>query len=542
MPVKTNIQTLNGAKIIIETLKKNSVDTILGYPGGVVLDLYDELYKQSDIKHILVRHEQFAVHAAEGYARKTGKCGVVLVTAGPGATNTVTGIANAYLDGYPLVVLTGQVLGNDAFQHTNICEITKTCSKAVFQIDKASEIENILNKAFEIATEGKKGPVVVSLVNSIFKDETEYFSDKAHTIDNKINNFTLQDITRIQKRILNAQKPIAIVGGGVHHSNAYDEIEKFVKLYNLPVVSSMAGTGAYNTAESNYYGMIGIYGDDCANELVKQSDLIISFGCRFNDRITSKFEHLELLSKLVMIDINSDLISTLNPSDFLIGDIKGVIAQLNYSFKGNSANKYIEWDAFANTCKQNSKSNYKISNVTHGFEVIQKLDDYTKNMDVTFTSDVGQHQLLAVKNLTLNKNRRLFLSCGAGTMGFGLPAAIGAAIASLKSTVVCITGDGSFQMSLSELALCKDLGLNIKVVILNNGYLGMVRQLQEQNCAGRYSQTKIFNPDFVQLAQSYGLKGLKVHSLNEIDSALEQAFSDNDTFILDFCIESMEIV
>ena len=542
MPVETNIQTLNGAKIIIENLKKNSVDTIFGYPGGIVLDLYDEIYKQSDIRHILVRHEQFAVHAAEGYARKTGKCGVVLVTAGPGATNTVTGIANAYLDGYPLVVLTGQVLGNDAFQHTNICEITKTCSKATFQINNVSEIENILDSAFKIAKEGKQGPVVVSLVNKIFQETAEYFAKNINSEEYKTDDFSYEDITRIQNRIYNAHKPVIVAGGGVHHSKAYDELKKFVDLYNIPVVSSMLGTGSYDTSEEKYFGMIGIYGDDCANELVKQSDLIISFGSRFNDRITAKFEKTDIFSKLIMFDINSELISESNPSDSVNGDINNIIQQLNVTFNRNRMNDISEWYTTACKYRNNYKHNKKISNVMHGFEVIQKIDEYTKGMDITFTSDVGQHQLLAVKNLTLNKNRRLFLSGGAGTMGFGFPAAIGTAISAPKSNIVCITGDGSFQMSLSELALCKDLGLNIKVVILNNGYLGMVRQLQEKNCAGRYSQTKISNPDFVQLAQSYGLKGLKIQSVSGIDNALKLAFSGNDTFILDFCIESMEIV
>lgn len=541
MPVKTNIQTINGAKAIIETLKRNSVDTIFGYPGGIILDLYDELYKQSDIKHILVRHEQFAVHAAEGYARESGKCGVVLVTSGPGATNTITGIANAYSDGYPVIVLTGQVskkyTGGNAYQQADLCEMVKSCSKAVFKIENASDIQSTINNAYKIATSDKKGPVVIEMVKDIFSECTELNPNEIQNADNiELNKYNQNDIKRIYRRILNSDKPVIVAGGGVNNAKAHDELEKFALKYDIPVVNSMMGAGTYNKNYKNYIGMIGINGDKSANEILKQSDLIISLGCRFNDRITCMFDTNEMFSKLIHININEEQKS----QDFIQGDIKHVLSDLN-KFQNDNF-KFSQWCNSVQELRNLNNTNHKISNMMHGFEVLQKINEYTKDKNVVFTSDVGQHQVLAVKNLTLNSNRKIYVSGGFGTMGFGLPSAIGTAIANPEACIVCITGDGSFQMSLSELALCKDLGLNIKVVILNNGYLGMVRQLQELNCAGRYSQTKISNPDFVKLAQSYGLKGLKIQSVNEIENALEQAFSSKDTFILDFCIESMELV
>ena len=535
MPVEINTQTISGAKIVIETLKKLSVDTVFGYPGGVVLDLYDELYKQNDIKHILVRHEQSAVHTAEGYARESSKCGVVFVTAGPGATNTVTGIVNAYLDSYPVLVIAGSVskdCNQNGYQDVNLCEMTKSCTKAGFKITNANDIQNTITKAHDIAMSGKKGPVVIEILKDVLSQNIEYNRDFEY--QRQKTNLQNPDIQILCSRLKYSKKPIIVAGGGVHHSNAYDELNIFAKQHNIPVVCSMMGIGSYNQNEDNYFGMIGVNGDNCANELVKQSDLIISLGCRFNNRVTCIFDSDNIITKTVCIDIEAPK----QFSDCIRADIKTILQKLN----DENINNYSHWCNIAKEYKKLNKPQKKLSNMLHGFEVLQKLNEYTKNKNVIFTSDVGQHQVLAVKNLTLGKDRKIYVSGGSGTMGFGLPCAIGAAIANPESCIVCITGDGSFQMSLNELAICSDLGLNIKVVILNNGYLGMVRQLQEQNCAGRYSQTKISNPDFVKLAQSYGIEALKVQSSAGIDKALESAFSKKNTFILDFDIESLEIV
>ncbi len=544
MLIKNDLKIVNGAKAIIQTLSDFGVDTIFGYPGGVVLDLYDELYKQSNIKHILVRHEQSAVHCAEGYARATGKCGVVFVTSGPGATNTVTGIANAYLDGSPLLVITGQVsydlLGKKAFQEADICEITKSCAKKVFRITDANELQKTLFEAYTTATKDAKGPVVVDIVKDVFTQSIKYTNILA-LLPNIGESTSVADCADICSLILKSSKPVIVTGGGVIHSQAQASVYKFAKSYSVPVVSTMMGLGAYPADDENYFGMLGIFGDNSANEIVKQADLVISLGVRWNDRITCMFKNCDLGSKLIQIDINPDEIGrVIKPAASMKGDIKAFFIGAGMFFGG--MNKYSQWLNSAQDFKKLNTPPKKISNMLHSFEVIQKIEEFTKEKDLIFTSEVGQHMLWAVKNLKLGKNRKLFVSGGLGTMGFGLPAAIGACIANPKNPVVCISGDGSFQMNLNELATCKDYNLNLKIMILNNGYLGMVRQLQEKNCEGRYSQTKISNPDFVKLAQSYGIEAIKVTSLSDVDYALKKAFSNAKTFIIDFEIEPMEVV
>lgn len=530
MLMKTDIQTLNGAKAILNTLKSFGVDTVFGYPGGMVLDIYDELYKDNEIKHILVRHEQTAVHAAEGYARQTGKCGVVFVTSGPGATNTVSGIVNAYLDGYPLIVLCGQVsqnlLGKNAFQEADICSITKSCTKKNYRITSANDIYSTLTDAYKTAMSGKKGPVVVDMVKDIFKQQTEL------TISSDINISVSSYINteNLVYSLNNSQKPVIVCGGGVKHSAAEEILLKFATSHNLPVVSTMMGLGAYPQDSANYFGMLGIFGDNSAKKIVEASDLVISLGARLNDR-----RGVELEGKLFQIDINKDEISNFVKTDnYIVGDVKEVLLNLN------GIKDFKSWMFNAQEYKKFNTKVQKQTNMLHSFEVIKSLEEYTKGRNITFTSEVGQHLLSAVKNLSFYKDRQIFVSGGSGTMGFGFPAAIGAAVASGGSPVVCISGDGSFQMGLHELATCKDYGLNIKILILNNGYLGMVRQLQEEQMQGRYSQTRISNPDFVMLAKSYGIDALRVNSKSEINDALEKAFSDNKTFVLEFITEPCE--
>ncbi|MBD5402064.1 biosynthetic-type acetolactate synthase large subunit, partial [bacterium] len=478
MLISNNIKTMKGSKIAIETLKNLGVDTIFGYPGGIVLDLYDELYHQSDIKHVLVRHEQSAVHAAEGYARTTGKCGVILVTSGPGATNTVSGIVNAYMDGYPLIVLTGQVfkhfIGKDAFQEADICDITKSCTKKVFQVTELSQLQSTLIEAFSIANSGKKGPVVVDLAKNIFSETTEYkeFSIPQYNTTEISNN----DISRIMKHIFSASKPVIVSGGGVTHSSAEDALYKFVKNLNIPVVDTMMGLGTYPQNDENYLGMIGIFGDNSANQVLRDSDLIISLGARFNDRITCKFIEADFENKFIQIDINSFEISrNITAIDSIVGDIKDILNKMNAIIESSSHSKFDQWLNATKTLKTLNIKRQRNTNLMHSFEVIRKIDEFTAGKDLIFTSEVGQHQLWAVQNLTFSKNRKIYVSGGSGTMGFGFPAAIGAAIANPKSPVICISGDGSFQMSMHELATCVDYNLDLKIFILNNGYLGMVR-------------------------------------------------------------------
>ena len=546
MLIKNNIQTITGAKTVINTLKSLGVDTIFGYPGGIVLDLYDEIYNRQDIKHILVRHEQAAVHAAEGYARATGKCGIVLVTSGPGATNTVTGIVNAYHDGYPLIILTGQVdknlIGKNAFQEANICEITKSCTKAVFQITEAKDIQKTIIKAHKIATKGKKGPVVIDMAKNIFTENIQY-EENIEPKDLNINLINNIDIERIYNRILNSERPVVIIGGGINHSGCYSELEQFLTNYNIPVVSTMMGLGSIERKNPLYFGMIGIFGDKSANEILKQSDLIISLGARLNDRITCMFKNNELHDKIIQIEINNEEIANnIKPKDYIIGDIKEFLVKMSTLNDSIFKVKFTNYNTNVKCLKNLNKSPQRQTNMLHSFEVMRKLQEFTKDKDIIFTSEVGQHQLWAVKELSFNPNRKIFVSGGSGTMGFGLPAAIGASIAMPDKAVVCITGDGSFQMSLGELAVCKDYGLNIKIIILNNGYLGMVRQLQQNNFGERYSQTKISNPDFVKLAQSFGIDAIKVNNCNDIEIALEKAFNFTGPFVIDFETEPIETV
>ena len=543
MLTKNNTCIKNGAKILIDTLADFGVDTIFGYPGGIVLDLYNELYNQSDIRHILVRHEQSAVHAAEGYARVMGKCGVVLVTSGPGATNTVSGIVNAYLDGYPLVVLTGQVfnnlLGKNAFQEADICDITKSCTKKVYQIKSADEIQDVLIKAFTLANSGKKGPVVIDMVKDIFKQDALYKNVSVNLPKESL--VKAADVQRIYERILSSARPVIVAGGGVVHSKAENELEKFVKVMNIPIVSTMMGLGTFPQNLPNYLGMIGIFGDKAANQLLKESDLIISLGARFNDRITCMFEKSDFDSKFIQIDINEKEISNfVKATDYIVCDIKDFLTKLNEFDCREQI--FGNWLGKVQNLRKLNVIRERKTNLLHSFEVLRKIEEFTKGKSITFTSEVGQHQLWAVQNISQNKDRRILVSGGSGTMGFGFPAAIGVAVAKSENPVVCITGDGSFQMGLHELATCADYHLNIKIMILNNGYLGMVRQLQEKQCHSHYSQTKISNPDFVKLAQSYGLQGIRVSTVDQIDDALSLAFSTNETFVIDFAIEPMEVL
>ena len=543
MLIKDEIKTMKGAKVIINTLKSLGVDTIFGYPGGIVLDLYDELYSQSDIKHILVRHEQSAVHAAEGYARVMGKCGVALVTSGPGATNTVSGIVNAYLDGYPVVVLTGQVfknlIGKDAFQEANICDITKSCTKKVFQVTNANDLQKTLQNAFSVAMSGKKGPVVVDLSKNVLSEFVEY-NERLNSCVEKFSTFSELDVNKVLGRIKAAKRPVIVSGGGVAHSGAEDELLKFSDALNIPVVATMMGVGTFPQENKNYFGMIGIFGDKAANQILKESDLIISLGARFNDRITCMFKDCNLAEKFIQIDINPlELGRVIDCIDSVCSDINEFLSALNTL---STSIDFDRWLIEAQSLKTLNLPNKKSTNMLYSFEVIQQIEKFTKDKNVIFTSEVGQHMLWAVQNLSLNKDRKILLSGGSGTMGFGFPAGIGAAVAFPEKTVVCISGDGSFQMNLEELAVCKDYNLNIKIMILNNGYLGMVRQLQEKSYGGRYSETKISNPDFLKLAESYGIGARRVSAFNEIEDALTCAFSTDDPYVVEFVVEPMELL
>ncbi len=541
----TLTKTLTGAQIVVETLKRLDVDTIFGYPGGIVLGIYDELSRQKCIKHYLTRHEQAAVHAAEGYARSCGKCGTVIVTSGPGATNTVTGLANAYLDGYPLVVITGQVaselLHQDAFQEVDIINITKSCTKKNFQVKDVNDLEKTLVEAYSTAMSGRQGPVLVDITKDVFSQKAEFEENVSIRISKPVPAENV--IEKALESIIRAKRPLLISGGGVVQADASREITKFARILNIPVVSTMMGLGTYPQDDENYLGMIGIFGHPAANRAVKEADLIFAVGTRFNDRIRCCFKDNELGKKLIHLDINGSEISRIIPASIgITGDagevLKKMIARLNnFKIADNS-----EWLTAVMDFKKDDLKPLKRSAKMHSYELMQEIACCIKDKNITVTTEVGQHQVWAARYLKFNSPRKFITSGGLGTMGFGMPAGIGASIALNNEPVICIAGDGSFQMNLEELAVCKDYNLPVKIFILNNGYLGMVRQFQEKICDKRYYSTQISNPDFVKLAESYGIKAMHIENLEDVKASVLKALSVNEPFIIDFAIEPEELL
>ncbi len=539
--MQTLTKTLTGAQIVIETLNKLGVDSIFGYPGGIVLGVYDELSKQNSIKHYLMRHEQAAVHAAEGYSRVSRKCGVAIVTSGPGATNIVTGVANAYLDGYPMVVITGQVsaelLHKDAFQEVDIIDITKSCTKANFQVKDVKDLQKTLVDAFSIAMSGKKGPVVVDITKNVFSEKVDYDD----LLDQNIIESNISDINinKAIESILSAKTPLIVAGGGVILSDASKEIFEFAKLLDIPVVSTMMGLGGYPANDKNYLGMVGIFGHPSANKAVKDSDLIFAVGARFNDRIRCCFPNNELGKKLIHLDIDEKEISRVVPASIsIVGDAKQVLSIMIAKLKNLSLKKSFSWSGdlqFKNVMP------LKRSEKMHSFEVMQEINKYIKDKNIVVTTEVGQHQVWASRYLEFNLPGKFITSGGLGTMGFGFPAAIGACVAN-KEPVICIAGDGSFQMNMQELAVCVDYNLPVKVFILDNGYLGMVRQFQEKQCDERYFATQISNPDFIKFAEAYNAKALRVDKIEDVKKALDFAFSTEGPILVDFVIEPKELL
>ena len=535
-------KTYTGAGLVLETLKGLGVDTVFGYPGSAILSLYDELSKQNDIKHYLVRHEQAAVHAAEGYARVSDKCGVVFVTSGPGATNTVSGIANAYMDGYPILVISGQVSkkfnSTQSFQEINILDITKTCTKSGYSITNIEVLQSTLRDAYNCAISGKKGPVVVDISKDVLDKVYELKTNLSYTKETP--NIEDNILKNILTEIKQAKSPIIVAGGGVVHSNASDELNKLLEMLNIPVVTTMMGIGTVSPNYLNYAGMIGSCGSNDANELLKNSDLILSLGARFNDKITCCFSISDPFKKFIQVDINEDEISKTFPAHIaVIADVKYFLAKLNRTIKSNNYHLKITNKKFRNEIITNKEFN---SNNIYSCDVIKEIYNLTKDFNPIITTEVGQHQISLIKNYRFSKPRQLITSGGLGIMGFGLPAAIGACIASGLKSVICIAGDGSFQMNEQELATIREYNLPIKIFIMNNSCLGMLRQLQQNFYEGRYSQTKIINPDFVKLSESYNIPAIKVDKKSDINTALKKAFTLDSPCLIDFIIEQHEIV
>ena len=546
---------LTGAEIIIECLKAEDIDYVFGYPGGAVLHIYDAFYKQDDVQHILVRHEQGATHAADGYARSTGKPGVVLVTSGPGATNAVTGIATAYMDSIPMIVITGQVpshlIGNDAFQEVDSVGITRPIVKHNFLINDVKDIAETFKKAFYVATTGRPGPVVIDIPKDItgFKTTFEYPKE----IEMRSYNPTVKghsgQIKRAVELIQQAERPMIYTGGGVIIGNGSEQLRTFTRSLGYPITQTLMGLGAFPASDSLSVGMLGMHGTYEANMGMHHCDVLIAIGARFDDRVTGNLEKFCPEAKIVHIDVDPASISKNVKVDIpIVGEVTQVLDAINALLAktdGPLKKAAIEkWWAQINEWRTQDclKYNKDTGTIKPQF-VLEELFKVT-NGDAFVTSDVGQHQMFAAQYYGFDKPRRWINSGGLGTMGFGLPAAMGVQLAHPDEMVACVTGEASIQMCLQELSTCKQYSLPLKIINLNNGYMGMVRQWQEFFYEKRYAMSYFDAlPDFVMLAESYGHIGIKVEKPEDVRPALEEAFKQKDRLVfLDFITDKEENV
>lgn len=538
---------LTGAEIFVECLKAEGVETIFGYPGGAVLHIYDALYKEAEhVNHILVRHEQAAVHAAEGYAKATNRPGVVLVTSGPGATNAVTGIADAYMDSVPLVVFTGQVprhlIGNDAFQEVDIVGITRPCVKHNFLVTDVKDLALTVKKAFYIASTGRPGPVLVDIPKDITaaRCEFEYPKDISIRSYNPTVKGNKRQIRRAIDLMLESKRPILYTGGGVVLSGGAAELTQLARELKFPVTNTLMGLGAYPATDPLFVGMLGMHGTYEANHAMHQSDLVIAIGARFDDRVTGNIEKFCPHAKIIHVDIDPASISKNVKVDIpIVGDVKRVLGDLLeelHSRKDWQTADLSAWWAQINEWRKTDCLKYDQDNESIRSQfVVEKLWEVTGG-DAYVTSDVGQHQMWAAQFYKFDKPNRWINSGGLGTMGFGLPAAMGVQIAYPEATVACITGDGSIQMNIQELSTCMQYQLPIKIITLNNGYLGMVRQWQEFFYQKRYSMSYMDAlPDFVKLAEAYGHVGMRIERPADVEGALKEAIAmKNRLVFMDF--------
>lgn len=549
----TKTEKLTGAKIFLECLREEGVDEIFGYPGGVILNIYDELYSCDFIKHYLVRHEQAAVHAAEGYARVTGRPGVALVTSGPGACNTITGIANAYYDSYPLVIFTGQVassqIGNDAFQEADIVGITRSCCKHNYLVKNVKDLPRVIKEAFHIATTGKPGPVVVDLPKDILTAKMEFhYPDKIDLpgYNPKYDGHPIQ-CKKALKLLCEAERPVIISGGGIIHSDAAAEITELSQKLGIPTATTLMGIGTFPQDDELSLGMLGMHGNYWANHAVSNCDVLFAVGTRFNDRITGCLKRFCKDAQIIHVDIDPCSISKNVPVDIpIVGDAKNVLKIMLKEFDSGKYNPQKElkevWLSQINAWKEKRAMPVINSDKINPQTVIQKIYEKTKDKDAIIATEVGQHQMWTAQLYKFNKPRQLITSGGLGTMGFGFPAAVGAQIGQKDKLVFNIAGDGSIQMNIQELMTCIDYKIPVKVAIINNGYLGMVRQWQEKLYNKHYSQTHITSPDFVKLAEAYGALGLRITKEEEIDDALDKAIAYDGPVFMDFIVEPFEMV
>ncbi len=544
----------SGAEILIECLKREGVEYIFGYPGGVVLGIFDLLHDDKDLKLILTRHEQGAVHAADGYARSTGKPGVVLVTSGPGATNTVTGIATAYMDSIPLIVITGQVptmlIGNDAFQEADIVGITRPCTKYNILIKDTKDVATLIREAFYIANAGRPGPVLIDLPRDVSGAKTDFnWPEKVHIRSyNPRYEGNRWMIEKAANEIAKAKRPVIVAGGGCILSNASDELRELVELTDIPITMTLMGLGSFPGDHYLSLGMLGMHGTFYANRSIQNSDLLIAIGMRFDDRVTGKIEGFAPNAKIIHIDIDPTSIRKNVRVDIpIVGDVRRVLKSLNQVIKEQTEHQWDEvrkaWHKQIAEWKNERPMIYFHSpDVIKPQFVVEKICELTKG-DAIITTEVGQNQMWAAQFYKFNKPRTWLTSGGLGTMGYGFPAAIGAQVGNPDKLVIDIAGDGSIQMNIQELATAVIHNLPVKVAILNNHYLGMVRQWQELFFNERYSHTYLnVVPDFVKLAEAYGAAGFRATKPSEVEPVLLEAFKIKKTVFIDFVCDWKEKV
>ncbi|WP_109128640.1 acetolactate synthase 3 large subunit [Aggregatibacter segnis] len=551
------MKKLSGAEMVVQSLRDQGVEFLFGYPGGAVLDIYDAIHTLGGIEHILVRHEQAAVHMADGYARATGKVGCVLVTSGPGATNAITGIATAYADSIPLVVLSGQVpsglIGSDAFQECDMVGISRPVVKHSFLVKNPEDIPTIIKKAFYIASTGRPGPVVIDLPKDILNPLNKFAYTYPEEVTLRSYSPTVQghkgQIKKALKALLVAKKPVLFVGGGVISANCHDALIRFARQLNLPVTSSLMGLGAFPGTDKQFLGMLGMHGTYEANTAMHNSDLILGIGVRFDDRTTNNLAKYCPNAKVIHVDVDPTSISKTVPVAIpIVGSAESVLEEflslLEDENLAKSQSDLTDWWKEIEQWKAEKCLDFdRHSGVIKPQQVLETIYRLTKG-NAYVASDVGQHQMFAALHYPFDKPRRWINSGGLGTMGFGLPAALGVKLADPKATVVCITGDGSIQMNIQELSTAKQYDIPIVVICLNNHFLGMVKQWQDLIYSGRHSQTYMNSlPDFVKLAEAYDHVGIQIAKPEELEEKLQQAFSiKNKLVFVDVNVDANEHV
>lgn len=551
------MKKLSGAEIIVHSMIDQGVKQVFGYPGGSVLDIYDAIHTVGGIEHVLVRHEQAAVHMADGYARATGEVGCVLVTSGPGATNAITGIATAYMDSVPLVVFSGQVkselIGTDAFQECDMVGISRPIVKHSFLVKRVEDLAEIIKKAFYIASTGRPGPVVIDLPKDIVNPAIKVAYKYPEEIKMRSYNPNLQghkgQIKKALKAILVAKRPVLYVGGGIVSANCADEVTQFAKQLNLPVVSSLMGLGAYPGSDKQSLGMLGMHGTYEANNTMHESDLIIGLGVRFDDRTTNNVEKYCPNAKVIHVDIDPTSISKNIPAFIpIVGSVDLVLKEFltfleDESVAKSQSNLENWWKQIEVWREKKCLEFDRQSPVIKPQLAIQTIHKITQG-DAYVVSDVGQHQMFAALHYTFDKPRRWINSGGLGTMGFGLPAALGVKLAYPEKTVICVTGDGSIQMNIQELSTAQQYGIPVVIINLNNRFLGMVKQWQDIIYSGRHSQSYMKSlPDFVKVAEAYGHVGISIDTPDELEEKLTHAFSVKDKLVfVDIRVDETEHV